>query len=400
METEVKKPKKKACKIFKIILLILLGIILVGLIAVYAVWHNEIGTILSLEELSPRNEEHQDGATYYLEVKGGYYFDEYLEQGGCATDDELVNFVVEHITRGLLDLQITPGETGCSSFTATTADGDRIFARNYDMKETGTCIVYCNPGDGRHASYSTIDDRFISVGVDGPDSLYEKVLCLAAAYVPMDGMNDAGVSAGIYMSYQGDEAKATDQNTDKPDLTSSAMVRLILDYADSVDEAIELVMQYDLHDSAGYSYHYMVADAQGNSAVLEWVNDTYENDNDGTTRTLVVTRTDDQGYQIVTNYVVAEGYYANVSEEDAAEVIHGQDRFEFIDSILSENGGNIADEEEAMDILNGVSRRDWTANPGLTIHSVVYNLTDGTVYWVGNEHYGEDAYTFRFSFDR
>ena len=31
-----------------------------------------------------------------------------------------------------------------------------------------------------------------------------------------------------------------------------------------------------------------------------------------------------------------------------------------------------------------------------TIHSVVYDLTDRSVLWVGNEHYGEDGYTFEF----
>lgn len=394
METETKKPKRKACKVVKIILLVLLGLIVLGVAAVAIVWHNEIGTILSIKQVSPRDEAHNDGAVYTMEVKGDYYFDDFLAQGGCASDDELVNFVVEHITRGLLQLEINPGETGCSSFTATTADGDRVFGRNYDMKETGTCIVYTNPGDGRHASYSTIDNRFISVGEDGPVSLYQKVLCLAAAYVPMDGMNDAGVSAGIYMSYQ---EGATNQNTAKPDITSSAMVRLILDYADDVDEAIELVKQYDLHDSAGFSYHYMVADAKGNSAVLEWINGGYEDDKDGSARTLKVTYCDEKGYQAVTNYVIAEGYYDGVDDESK---MPGLDRYGYIMDKLDETQGIIADEEAAMQILNDVSRRDWEAAPGLTIHSVVYNLTDKTVYWVGNEHYGEDGYVFHFDFDR
>ena len=30
----------------------------------------------------------------------------------------------------------------------------------------------------------------------------------------------------------------------------------------------------------------------------------------------------------------------------------------------------------------------------LTIHSVVYNLTDKTAIWVDNEHYGEKEHTF------
>lgn len=394
MEETAKKPKRKACKVIKVILLVLLALIVLCVATVAIVWHNEIGTILSLEQLSPRDEAHQDGAVYSLEVKGGYYFDDFLAQGGCATDSELVDFVVNHITRGLLKLEINPGQTGCASFTATTADGDRVFGRNYDMKETGTCIVYTNPGDGRHASYSTIDDRFISVGVNGPDSLYQKVLCLAAAYVPMDGMNDAGVSAGIYMSYQDG---STNQETDKPDITSSAMVRLILDYADDVDEAIDLVLQYDLHDSAGFAYHYMVADAEGNSAVLEWVNGGYNEDKDCGARTLKVTYCDEKGYQAVTNYVIAEGYYDSIVDKS---VIHGKDRYDYIMEKLDETKGVIADEEAAMQLLNDVSRRDWTNEQGLTIHSVVYNLTDKTVYWVGNEHYGEDGYVFHFSFDR
>lgn len=76
----------------------------------------------------------------------------------------------------------------------------------------------------------------------------------------------AGVACGIYMSYQGkeDEVVATNQTTDKTDLTSTTMLRMILDYADSVDKAVELVKKYDLHDSANTSFHYMVADRQVN----------------------------------------------------------------------------------------------------------------------------------------
>ena len=46
-------------------------------------------------------------------------------------------------------------------------------------------------------------------------SLMDKIKCLAAAYAPLDGMNDAGVSCGIYMTYQGAETVPTDQNTEK-----------------------------------------------------------------------------------------------------------------------------------------------------------------------------------------
>ena len=41
--------------------------------------------------------------------------------------------------------------------------------------------------------------------------------------------------------------------------TATTLLRLILDYADSVEEAVEIASAYDLHDSANTSYHYMVA---------------------------------------------------------------------------------------------------------------------------------------------
>ena len=52
----------------------------------------------------------------------------------------------------------------------------------------------------------------------------------------------------------------------------------------------------------------------------------------------------------------------------------------------------------AMDLLASVGRRTWNNDDSNsnTVHSVVYDLTDPSVLWVGNEHYGEDGYTFEF----
>ena len=57
------------------------------------------------------------------------------------------------------------------------------------------------------------------------------------------------------MTYQGEPTTPTDQNTDRPDITSTTLLRLILDYADNVEEAIALASKYDMHDSVGTSYH-------------------------------------------------------------------------------------------------------------------------------------------------
>lgn len=373
---------------------VLAGLVAAAAIAVACLWGNEIRTLSSIKELAPSNDEHRDGAVYEITVAGDYYFDRFLEEGGASSDTQLISFITGCIGKGIIPLEIQESSISCSSFTAVTEEGDRVFGRNYDFDKTNTAIVYTNPGNGRHASVSTVDLQFLGVDPDaGVTGLMDKFLCLAAPYAPLDGVNDAGVSCGIYMTYQGEETVATDQQTDKPDITSTTMLRMILDYASTVDEAIALVEQYDLHDSAGTSYHYMVADAQGNSAVLEWVAGTDSTDNDGSTRQLNVIRNDPaENFQCVTNFILTPGYYEEGDE------MGGKDRYDLLTATLAETGGTVVDDQAAMDVLSLVGRRTWVVDgdhtQGTTVHSVVYNLTDCTALWVGNEHYGEDAYTF------
>ena len=379
----------------KIVFLVLLVFVLMLCAAVAVVWRHELSTLASIKQLNAADDAHQDGAVYQMTISGSYYFEDYLAQGGASTDGELISFITDHITKGLIPMTIEESNIGCSSFTAAAENGDRLFARNYDFDKTNACIVYTNPGGGRHASVSTIDLQFIGIDPDtGPEGLMDKFSMLAAPYVPLDGVNDAGVACGIYMSYQGEETAPTNQQTDLPDLTSTTMLRLILDYAGSIEEAVELVSAYDLHDSANTSFHYMVADATGKSAVLEWVNGTDSTDNNGSARKLNVIWSGNAPYQVVTNCILSEGYYEGEPEDSMT----GLDRYEYLTSDLAGTEGIISDEDAAMDLLAAVGRRSW--NPereSITVHSVVYNLTRRTAIWVGNEHFGEESYTYRIA---
>ena len=66
-----------------------------------------------------------------------------------------------------------------------------------------------------------------------------------------------------------------------------------------------------------------------------------------------------------------------------------------LDRALPESPGDVY---KRQDLLASVGRRTWNNDDSNTntIHSVVYDLTDQSVLWVGNEHYGEDGYTFEF----
>lgn len=138
----------------------------------------------------------------------------------------------------------------------------------------------------------------------------------------------------------------------------------------------------------------MPADARD----FEWANSTDDTDLDGSARQLVITCNDqdsyigqaegDSDFQWVTNFVIQPGYYDN--EEDMKDL----DRYQRLAGIE----GTVADEKGAMDILASVGRRSWNSNgEHLTVHSVIYNLSKKTVYWMPNENYNDPEAWFTFS---
>ncbi len=407
-------------RVLSISLAILLLIIIALGITVGCLWGDVISTVSSFRQLQQRNDENKEGSVYTMTVKGGFYFDKFLENGGASNDTELINFITSNITKGLIDVSIGESDVNCSAFMATTPADDVLFARNYDFDKTNVCITICDsPGKGRYKSFSTVDLNYVGMDTEKDvEGLMDKITCFAASYAPLDGMNEVGLSCGIFMSYQGEDLAlndsgtvATDQNDpNKKNITSTTMQRMILDYCATVDEAVEMISSFNLHDSAKSSFHYMLADATGKSAILEWLpaeNATDKTDNDGSARVLKVTyntdamydslrNSDDFKYQWITNFIVNDhdAYYEN---DNDAKV--GWDRYEHIYDRLNATNGVVEDEAAAMQILKEVGRRTWAGGGGVTVHSVVYNLTDKTVLWVANENYDNKAATYTYSFE-
>ncbi len=422
------KKKKLLIKIICIVLCVIIAIGAILGITFVSVWNNEISTVNSFKQLRSRNDKNDEGSVYLMKVKGGFYFDDFLANGGASSDKELISFITSKITRGLIKMSISETDIGCSAFTAKTQSGDILFGRNYDFDKTNVCITICdNPGKGRYKSFSTVDLNYVGMDTEEDvDGLMNKITCLAAPYAPLDGVNEKGLSCGIFMSYQGNvrneenvslsDTVATNQNDpEKDNITSTTMLRMVLDYADSTQKAVELIKSYNLHDSANTSFHYMIADANGASAILEWVpeNGTNATDTDGRNRVLKVTYNTDAryadaerdyyeyrgnaqfDYQWITNYIVQDGYY----QDDFNK--RGFDRYKKIYTQLKESGGIVKDEQSAMNILASVGRRTWRDEVsgyfGVTVHSAVYNLTQKTVLWVANENYSDKTAYYQYS---
>jgi len=73
-----------------------------------------------------------------------------------------------------------------------------------------------------------------------------------------DGMNEKGLCISVNMIQDGSDI---DQYRNNTNITTTTTIRLLLDKAANVDEAVELLNSYDLHASMNYMVHFAIADA-------------------------------------------------------------------------------------------------------------------------------------------
>ena len=104
----------------RIIVSIIGTIILIPFIMLFiilGIWHNELSTIASIKTIANNNLEHKDGYTYEMTISGDYYLDDFINQGGVKSDSELITFITNHITKGLIPMKLEQHPiSGCSNF--------------------------------------------------------------------------------------------------------------------------------------------------------------------------------------------------------------------------------------------------------------------------------------------
>ena len=389
-------------KLWKKIVFGIVGILLLLIVAlaiIFAARHHEIRTLSGIRKIYPGDESREGGAVYEMRVKGDFAFEKFMNHGGVKSTRELSEFLAENVIHGSNAPQLSFSSVSRTTFTTEAQNKDVLFSGNYDNTDSNLCIVYTDKNEGRHASVSIVDLNVLGVRAkNGVMTQDEELMCLAAPYVPLEGMNDAGVSCSFSATFQGQGNVPTNQNTDRPDLTTTTLIRMVLDYADNVDEAVSMISHYDLHDSGNCSYHYFIADSTGKSAVLEWLAPTTDTlDNDGSVRELKVhynefdsyvgTREENASYQWMTDSILEPGYYNDGGE------MEGYDRYENLYLDLKETNGIVANEADAIHVLSRFSRRKWVYFDGkelCTLHTTAYNLTKKTATLVADEAYEDE----------
>ena len=281
---------------------------------------------------------------YSMRYCGDDCFDEYLLRGAHSLED-YCSFIDTTLIRNR-ENQIHHNNFGCGAFVAQNANKDILFARNMDCECAIPMLLHLNE-DSSYRFLSLVNMAFLDWDEGTYDSLeIDSKLTLATAYSPCDGINEYGFAVATLT----DAAATYPEQNDKITLFDMTLPRLLLSKAKSVEEAIHYTEKYNFfYDVA--PLHYMVADASGHSAVIEFV--------DGR---MVVTKTDKK-YLVVTNFTL----YGNPTKTG-----FGKDRYENIQNTLKKQGGIIS-EEDALELLKS------NVIPGDEQWSAVYNLTKKTL---------------------
>lgn len=359
---------KKFLKIF-------LSVIVVLAVAIALLWGRDIRTIASVHQVGDNK------YLYEMECFSKYDLDDVLANNIDGNTD-LVNYIVKRITKGIpVNVGKSAGQKPldfdehCTSFQARRLDGDGwLYGRNYDYFKNPSLVLHSHPKKG-YASLCNCDLSHLGYGLEKlPDTFFGKLLCIAAVYAPMDGINEKGLCTSI-MALPNQPAR---QDSGKPIAGTSILMRLWLDRCATVDEALALLETVDVrHDVvAGAGYHYMVADANGDCAVVEF-------DLEDGWKTMVVRKGADDSYMHVTNHLLSPKYYT--TEPD---IRYGNPfskswwRYDTVRTYLDAHNGTVT-LEEALECLSQVHWENEVWPNGLvedTQYSALYDQSSLTMY--------------------
>ena len=299
-----------------------------------------------------------------VRFNGNDLFDDFLENHGAASDSDVVSFL-SGVMLGLSDAEFTNEAFGCSTIAVKSENG-YLYGRNFDWNKCDALIVESHSADA-YASISTVNMDFIKSGA-GPllKILPDDKLSLVALYAPLDGMNEKGLFISVNMIQ---DSAVIDQNTDKDDITTTTAVRLLLNKASNVDEAVRLLESYDMHASFGMMVHFMIADAEGNSVVCEYIDNA-----------LVVTET-----PVVTNFYLTEGEKYGIGTEQS------HDRYEKLMAIY--DAKTTFEESDVAGALDSVSKHNYGSGES-TEWSIVFNSDTCEALYFHREDY-DKAYRIK-----
>lgn len=291
-----------------------------------------------------------DFPLYEMRYYGDYEFDAFLKQG------------LDPGRQSWFPLQPPEKNWACTCFAALHAGADRLFGRNFDWMLHPALLLFTNPPGG-YASVSMVDISYLGFRRDD-SSPADLTPLLQAPYLPFDGMNARGLAVGMMALSSADGGS----DPQKVTIGSLHVIRLLLDYAKDVEQAISLLQQYNVDFTGGPPLHYLIADNHGNSAIIEYVG--------GKMNVLRPAGP----WQAATNFILS-----GIDPKAWKTYCH---RYAAAEAELTSKNGRLSP-AESMSLLQEVSQSGGYP----TIWSLVYNMTSGAIQVVMNRQY-EQIYHF------
>lgn len=351
----------------KKILIAIIAVVLVVLLGALAVFQGEARTLLSVKERG-------DTGIYEVNYAADYKLDEFIEAGGATTEEELVQYIIKTMIKGLpIDVPYEIPNLACSTFYAETPENGYIFGRNLDNQTTDLAVVRTNP-KGAYSSVSVVNLSFLGYNESyTPDKLMDRINTLATAFFPLDGVNEKGLAVGVLQL----QAPVTEQDKGKPDVGTTVAIRAMLDTCATVDEAVAFLETVDMFAAARGCYHFQIADATGKSVVVSYV----ENE-------MVITGQEEKGFMAATNF-----YLHDVPFEYEKQ---GLDRYAILEKTLTEKE-SVLSAEEGMNLLHDVritgTDPDEKGRVYSTQWSSIYDLTNPSLSLCADMNY-DDVYVY------
>lgn len=360
---ERSKKVKRAVLITLLSLVALIAIVIGAFAVIYA---SRFRTLSSIERITDYGGELN---IYRMNVEYDYDLDKMIDRGITDTQSFIDAVISEALP--LLPIKMEAPDFSCSAFGITLTDGDNVMGRNYDFRyDSSAMLVYCAPSNGyKSVAFTALDNLSANVA---DESLKTKLACLTAPFLCLDGINEKGVSIAVLTL----DSEPTAQDTDKPNISTSLAIRLVLDRAATTEEAVELLKQYDMIASAGRDYHFYINDASGDGRVVEW-------DCHSEERVLVATKV-----RTVTNFFTL--YSDKVTENGKNGIYgHGKDRYDKIEKVFDTADREFTN-DTAWEALKSAAQTpndvDITSN---TQWSIVFNNTDKTLEFVLHRNWSD-----------
>lgn len=145
------------------------------------------------------------------------------------------------------------------AFGCSAVQNGNFRGRNYDWNyaDTDICIVHAEVSEKRpHASVGVADMSFL-MNADGTYN-YDNL-----PFAMVDGINDAGLCVQVNVMPFGENGAIPHTDSTEDDIWNANVLRFILDNAASVEEALALIKDKDIHSELGTAeeLHWMISGA-------------------------------------------------------------------------------------------------------------------------------------------